>query len=184
MTSKKKGSSGRQRIRMAKIEKESHRQVAFSKRRAGLFKKASELCTLCGVEVAIIVFSPAKKPFSFGHPSVYSVLDRYRNNTSFQQQSQPMENTATRSELSLVLSQVEEEKKKGEEMRKASEMAKWSVDEMSLLQLQEMRYALEELRNTMVVPPPSYMNPMSTGFSCIYNSSYVHASSWVTYKLW
>ncbi|KAF3496942.1 hypothetical protein DY000_02057621 [Brassica cretica] len=62
-------------------------------------------------------------------------------------------------------------------MRKASEMAKWSVDEMSLLQLQEMRYALEELRNTMVVPPPSYMNPMSTGFSCIYNSSYVHASS-------
>ncbi|KAG2321326.1 hypothetical protein Bca52824_014539 [Brassica carinata] len=177
MTSKKKESSGRQRIRMAKIEKESHRQVAFSKRRAGLFKKASELCTLCGVEVAIIVFSPAKKPFSFGHPNVYSVLDRYRNNTSFQQESQPMENTATRSELNLVLSQVEEEKMKREEMRKASEIARWSVEEMSLLQLQEMRSALEELRNTMVVTPTSYMNTTSTGFSCIYNSSYVHASS-------
>lgn len=159
---------------MAKIEKESHRQVAFSKRRAGLFKKASELCTLCGVEVAIIVFSPAKKPFSFGHPNVYTVLDRYKNNTSFQQQSQPLENTETRSELSLVLSQVEEEKKKGEAMRKSSEMAKWSMQEMSLLQLQEMRSALEELRNTMVVPPSSYMNTMSTVF---YNSSYVLASS-------
>ncbi|KAF8095073.1 hypothetical protein N665_0341s0001 [Sinapis alba] len=178
MTSKKKGSStGRQRIRMAKIENESHRQVAFSKRRAGLFKKASELCTLCGVEVAIIVFSPSKKPFSFGHPNVYSVLDRYKNNNSFQQESQPLDNTETRSELSLVLSQVEEEKKKGEAMRKASEMAKWSVEEMSLLKLQEMRSALEELRNTMVVPNASYMNTMSTGFSCICNSSYVHASS-------
>ncbi|KAJ0253460.1 hypothetical protein HA466_0111440 [Hirschfeldia incana] len=172
MTSKKKGSTGRQRIRMAKIEKESHRLVAFSKRRAGLFKKASELCTLCGIEVAIIVFSPAKKPFSFGHPNVYSVLDRYRNNTSFQQQSKRLENTETRNELSLVLSKVEEEKKKGEAMRKSSEVAKWSVEEMSLLQLQEMRSALEELRNTMMVPP-SFINTMS-GF---YNSSYVHAFS-------
>ncbi|KAG2297916.1 hypothetical protein Bca4012_009102 [Brassica carinata] len=82
-----------------------------------------------------------------------------------------MENTAaTRSELSLVLSQVEEEKMKGEEMKKASELAKWSVEEMSLLQLQEMRSALEELSNTMVLPPSSYMNTMSTGLSCIYNS--------------
>ncbi|KAL0723548.1 hypothetical protein Bca4012_038147 [Brassica carinata] len=48
------------------------------------------------------------------------------------------ENTAARSELSLVLSQVEEEKNKSEAMRKTNEMVKWSVEEMSLLQLQEM----------------------------------------------
>ncbi|MBW1279451.1 hypothetical protein KYD79_27145, partial [Escherichia coli] len=91
----------------------------FSKRRAGLFKKASELCTLCGAEIGIIVFSPAKKPFSFGHPRVESVLDRFlsRNNESLAQMHQPQENRATSSELNLrltqILSEVEEEKKKG-----------------------------------------------------------------------
>ncbi|CAF2049481.1 unnamed protein product [Brassica napus] len=36
MMSKKKESMGRQRIPMVKIKKETHRQVTFSKRRAGL----------------------------------------------------------------------------------------------------------------------------------------------------
>ncbi|CAG7868992.1 unnamed protein product [Brassica rapa] len=78
----KQGSVGRQRIQIAKIEKESHRQVTFSKRRAGLFKKSSELCSLYGVEVAIIVYSPANKAFSFGHPNVYSVLKPHQQGAS------------------------------------------------------------------------------------------------------
>ncbi|AES62808.1 MADS-box transcription factor family protein, putative [Medicago truncatula] len=45
-------------------------QVTFSKRRSGLFKKVSEFCTLCGVDVALVVFSPSEKVFSFGHPNV------------------------------------------------------------------------------------------------------------------
>ncbi|RAL52109.1 hypothetical protein DM860_014936 [Cuscuta australis] len=73
----KKASLGRQKIKMAKIEVKNHLQVTFSKRRSGLFKKASELCTLCGVEIAIIVFSPAGKVFSFGHPHVESIIDRF-----------------------------------------------------------------------------------------------------------
>ncbi|KAF8031786.1 hypothetical protein BT93_D0871 [Corymbia citriodora subsp. variegata] len=35
----------------------------------GLFKKVSEGCVLCAVEMAIIVLSPRGKPFNFGHPS-------------------------------------------------------------------------------------------------------------------
>ncbi|CAI0385665.1 unnamed protein product [Linum tenue] len=62
---------------MVKMVKDSNRQVTFSKRRSGLFKKASELCTLCGVEIAIIVFSPGHKVFSFGHPSIQALLDRF-----------------------------------------------------------------------------------------------------------
>ncbi|VVB04162.1 unnamed protein product [Arabis nemorensis] len=146
---------------MVKIKKESHRQVTFSKRRAGLFKKASELCTLCGAEIGIIVFSPAKKPFSFGHPSVESVLDRYLslNNESLTQMHQPQENRATSSELNLrltqILSEVEEEKKKGqamEEIRKAKMINWWEapVEKMDMVQLQEMKYALQELRKTIV----------------------------------
>ncbi|KAF8057303.1 hypothetical protein N665_1261s0006 [Sinapis alba] len=161
MMSKKKETMGRQRIPMVRIKKETHRQVTFSKRRAGLFKKASELCTLCGAEVGIIVYSPAKKPFSFGHPSVESVLDRYfsRNNLSI-----PQGNTAASSELNMeltqIVSQVEEEKKKCQamaEMRKANAV-RWSmtnwwerpVEEMNIVQLQEMKSALEELMKIVV----------------------------------
>uniref|UniRef100_A0A7N0TN27 MADS-box domain-containing protein n=1 Tax=Kalanchoe fedtschenkoi TaxID=63787 RepID=A0A7N0TN27_KALFE len=68
---------GRGKIRMRKMEKETNRLVTFSKRKSGLFKKANELCTLCGVECALVVFSPAEKVFSFGIPSVNDVMDRY-----------------------------------------------------------------------------------------------------------
>lgn len=61
-------------------------QVTFSKRRAGLFKKASELCILCGAQVAIIVFSPVHKIFCFGHPSTEAVIDHYLHGSSTSQQ--------------------------------------------------------------------------------------------------
>ncbi|XP_057515580.1 agamous-like MADS-box protein AGL29 [Amaranthus tricolor] len=70
---------GRRKIEMKKIENSSTRLVAFSKRRTGLFKKANEISTLCGVEIAIIVFSPGGKAFSFGQPSVEKVLQQYQN---------------------------------------------------------------------------------------------------------
>ncbi|KAI3721468.1 hypothetical protein L2E82_32480 [Cichorium intybus] len=68
---------GRQKIEIKRITDESSLLVAFSKRHAGVLKKASELCTLCGVEMAIIVFSPNKKVLSFGHPSVQAIVDRF-----------------------------------------------------------------------------------------------------------
>ena len=74
-----KKSKGRQKIEMVKMKNENNLQVTFSKRRNGLFKKASELCTLCGVEIVVIVFSPGKKVFSFGHPNVDCVIDRFTN---------------------------------------------------------------------------------------------------------
>ncbi|XP_021907104.1 agamous-like MADS-box protein AGL62 [Carica papaya] len=70
-------SKGRQKVEMVKMNNESNLQVTFSKRRAGLFKKASELSTLCGAEIAIIVFSLGRKVFSFGHPCVETVLERF-----------------------------------------------------------------------------------------------------------
>ncbi|KAB1221360.1 Agamous-like MADS-box protein AGL61 [Morella rubra] len=68
---------GRRKIEMKMVKDNNCRQVTFSKRRTGLFKKANELATLCGADVAIVVFSPGGKPFSFGHPSVGSVSDRF-----------------------------------------------------------------------------------------------------------
>ena len=57
----KKPSKGHRKIEISKIPKKNHLQVTFSKHRSGLFKKASELCTLSGANVAIIVFSPIRK---------------------------------------------------------------------------------------------------------------------------
>jgi len=76
MSSGKRGRD-RKQIEMKKMSKESNLQVTFSKHHIGLFKKASELCTLCGAEVALVVFSPSENAFSFGNPHVDTVIDRY-----------------------------------------------------------------------------------------------------------
>ncbi|KAK8952403.1 Agamous-like MADS-box protein AGL61 [Platanthera zijinensis] len=68
---------GRQKIAMKRIVREEARQVCFSKRRAGLFKKTTELSILCGAEIGIVVFSPAGKPFSFGHQSLDHIIRRF-----------------------------------------------------------------------------------------------------------
>nr|GLL22441.1 MADS-box transcription factor 23-like [Ipomoea trifida] len=71
-------SRGRQRIPLSTIENDARRTVTFSKRRFGLFKKASEIATLCGVEILVVVFSPNnEKVYTFGSPSVKAVLDKY-----------------------------------------------------------------------------------------------------------
>ncbi|KAK3156076.1 hypothetical protein QOZ80_2AG0102560 [Eleusine coracana subsp. coracana] len=74
---KRKKAMGRQKIEIKRIDKEEKRQVCFSKRKDGLFKKASDLAVLCGGHVAAVAFSPGGKPFSFGHPSVQAVVDRF-----------------------------------------------------------------------------------------------------------
>jgi pheromone receptor transcription factor len=71
----RKKTKGRQKIEMEKIENEDDRLITFSKCRSSIYKKASELVTLCGAEVGVVIFSPARKPFSFGHPSVESVAN-------------------------------------------------------------------------------------------------------------
>ncbi|KAL8521929.1 hypothetical protein ACS0TY_012183 [Phlomoides rotata] len=70
---------GRRKVSMEKIEKEANLQATFSKRRAGLFKKASELSTLCGTESAVLVFSPGENAYSYGNPNVETVANRFLN---------------------------------------------------------------------------------------------------------
>ncbi|KAH7834788.1 hypothetical protein Vadar_019742 [Vaccinium darrowii] len=157
----KKPSMGRQKIKIAKIEVKNHLQVTFSKRRTGLFKKASELCTLCGVEIAIIVFSPAGKVFSFGHPNVDSIVAQFlsRNpppNSATHQLIEAHRSATLRdlnSQFTQVQNELEGEKKRGEtldNMRKiASERKYWwekPIDELGLNELEQLRDSMEELK--------------------------------------
>ncbi|CAO1947081.1 unnamed protein product [Urochloa humidicola] len=68
----------RGRVELRRIEDKASRQVRFSKRRAGLFKKAFELALLCDAEVALLVFSPAGKLYEYSSTSIEDTYDRYR----------------------------------------------------------------------------------------------------------
>ncbi|CAK9163159.1 unnamed protein product [Ilex paraguariensis] len=60
----------RQRIQIRKIDNLTARQVTFSKRRKGVFKKAQELSTLCDADIALIVFSATGKLFEYASSRV------------------------------------------------------------------------------------------------------------------
>ncbi|KAM7472548.1 hypothetical protein LguiA_010731 [Lonicera macranthoides] len=68
---------GRGKIEIKKIENVNSRQVTFSKRRAGLLKKARELAVLCDAEVGVIVFSNTGRLFEFSSCSMQRILSRY-----------------------------------------------------------------------------------------------------------
>ncbi|XP_071935692.1 MADS-box protein AGL24-like isoform X1 [Coffea arabica] len=68
----------RQRIQIKRIDNLTARQVTFSKRRRGLFKKAQELSTLCDAEIALIVFSATGKLFEYCSSSMMQVIERHR----------------------------------------------------------------------------------------------------------
>ncbi|XP_057763614.1 MADS-box protein JOINTLESS-like isoform X7 [Salvia miltiorrhiza] len=68
----------RQKIQIKKIDNLSTRQVTFSKRRRGLFKKAQELATLCDAEIALIVFSATGKLFDYSSSSMMQIIQRLK----------------------------------------------------------------------------------------------------------
>ncbi|KAI4298284.1 hypothetical protein L6164_031861 [Bauhinia variegata] len=181
---KGKSSSGRQRIPIEKIPKKSHLQVTFSKRRSGLFKKASELCTLCGVEIAIIVFSPADKAFSFGHPEVESIIDRFLTRNS------PLDSVADHqlveahrnanirdlnAQLTQLVNQLETERKRGEELdqvRRVRQRECWwesPIEELGLNELQQLKFSMEELKNNVAKQANKVLMDQ-TGMSSYYDA--------------
>nr|ABR17149.1 unknown [Picea sitchensis] len=66
----------REKIELKRIANASARQVTFSKRRKGLFKKAEELSILCAADVALIVFSSTGKLHDYSSSSM-KILDNY-----------------------------------------------------------------------------------------------------------
>ncbi|XP_062165246.1 agamous-like MADS-box protein AP3 [Alnus glutinosa] len=70
----------RGKIQIKKIENKTSRQVTYSKRRTGLFKKANELTVLCDAKVSIIMFSSTDKLHEYISPSITTkqLFDQYQ----------------------------------------------------------------------------------------------------------
>ncbi|PSS00435.1 Agamous-like MADS-box protein [Actinidia chinensis var. chinensis] len=133
----KKTTRGRQRIEIKKIQKRSQLQVTFSKRKAGLFKKAGELSVLCGVDVAVIAMSPAGKVFAFGSPSADAVVSRFLGRNSGM-------DVGLGGQWKEIYAEVEREREKS-----AGGGGFWwdrPVEELRLGELERYMAALEELK--------------------------------------
>ncbi|KAJ9177435.1 hypothetical protein P3X46_012656 [Hevea brasiliensis] len=154
---------GRKKTQMKMIQGGNARQVSFSKRRSGIFKKASELCTLCTVETALVVFSPGGKAFSFGHPCFEAIMKRLadaepRNpDPDFAQHM--AEHEATLSELnkqySDALKELEAEKKRGKELKQMREaqgmpLLDKPIEELNLDELETLKAFLEQVKGNLL----------------------------------
>ncbi|KAK9231483.1 hypothetical protein WN943_021718 [Citrus x changshan-huyou] len=71
----------REKIQIKKIDNATARQVTFSKRRRGIFKKAEELSVLCDADVALIIFSATGKLFEYSSSRKRKDLKEKRRTT-------------------------------------------------------------------------------------------------------
>ncbi|XP_038974050.1 agamous-like MADS-box protein AGL61 [Phoenix dactylifera] len=67
---------GRRKIPIEIIDKKTARDICFSKRRKGLFSEAKKLVR-AGSGIAILIFSKVGNVFSFSHPTIQSIADRF-----------------------------------------------------------------------------------------------------------
>ncbi|KAI8031252.1 Agamous-like MADS-box protein AGL61 [Camellia lanceoleosa] len=152
----RKMAGGRRKIEMKLIPSKSARQVAFSKRRLGIFKKANELCILTGCEIGIVVFSPSGKAFSFGHPSVDTIVQRSLYESpmpaAIGQDSHGSIVPALSQEYTKMCRQLGAEKRRGKELKESAMKCQrpyWldaPIHELNLDQVLDSKKCMEELR--------------------------------------
>ncbi|CAN1216179.1 MADS-box protein SVP [Linum perenne] len=130
----------REKIQIRKIDNATARQVTFSKRRRGLFKKAEELSVLCDADVALIIFSSTGKLFEYSSSSMKEILERHNlHSKNLEKLEQP----------SLELQLVENSnftrlsQEIAEKTRQLREMRGEEVQGLSIEQLQQVEKSLE-----------------------------------------
>ncbi|XP_022950516.1 MADS-box protein SVP-like [Cucurbita moschata] len=130
----------KERIQIRKIDNATARQVTFSKRRRGLFKKAKELSVLCDADVALIVFSATGKLFEFSSSSMKGIIERHNlHSKNLQKLEQP----------SLELQLVENSnytrlnKEIAEKTRQLRQMRGEELQTLNIEELQQLEKSLE-----------------------------------------
>lgn len=148
------------KIEMKLVKNKSARLVTFSKRKNGLFKKASELSILCGVDVGMVVFSLGGKPFSFGHPSIEAVTNKFLNQGPESVRGHNCEPSKDDNleklnhQLEDLMDQLQVEKNEGEILDNALNKKKLIKGKLpfvglNLEELQKLKASLEELSDNL-----------------------------------
>lgn len=70
----KDSKTGRRKIKIEFIDDDSRRHITFSKRKAGIMKKAYELATLTGTQVLLLVVSQTGLVYTFTTPKLEAVV--------------------------------------------------------------------------------------------------------------
>lgn len=70
----KDSKTGRRKIKIEYIDDDSRRHITFSKRKAGIMKKAYELATLTGTQVLLLVVSQTGLVYTFTTPKLEAVV--------------------------------------------------------------------------------------------------------------
>ncbi|CAN6689537.1 unnamed protein product [Malus baccata var. baccata] len=161
-----KQTRGRQKIEMKKIENEEDLLVSFSKRRSGVYKKATDMIALSGGEVGIVIFSPSGKPFSYGHPSVDYVINRFMNQNppenndythQFMKTHRQMKISEAMEQYNELLDTLEAVKERQKSLlrkartRRIQEHLWWSVpiEELRVDELKQIHVSMVELHMTI-----------------------------------
>lgn len=77
-----KKTAGRQKIPIEKLQDETKRKVAFSKRLPSLYKNASKIVRACNVDIGIVSSCPSgRTQYSYVHPTTAVVIDHFVNPT-------------------------------------------------------------------------------------------------------
>jgi hypothetical protein len=133
---------------MEYVKDKDARYVTFSKRKNGLFKKASELSTLCNARVGVFGFTPGGKPFAFGSPSFQAVTDEYLHEVQGESSNQNVENNEN-GNLNILNEQFKDVTKELKEMKaekdKNGKVPNISLDDLTLEELQNVKARLKEL---------------------------------------
>jgi pheromone receptor transcription factor len=181
----KKTSQGRKKIEIKQLTARSAQHVTFSKRRSGLFKKASELCVLTGAEIAIITESPGAKLFCFGHPNANTVLDRFLggspshagSSASTADAANPLPVEEFNRQYEESLKELEAERRRLAAVEEAKKMGNnrflWEepMDYMGLEELEQYLAAMKEMRSRLAAKANDHQS-RNTASSMMLQPSY------------
>nr|ABJ96366.1 dam5 [Prunus persica] len=127
----------RNKIKIKKIDYLPARQVTFSKRRRGLFKKAAELSVLCESEVAVVIFSATGKLLDYSSSSTKDVIERYNADINGVEKLNNQEiELQLENENHIKLSKELEEKSRQLRQMKGEDLEGLNLDE--LLKLEQL----------------------------------------------
>ncbi|GAB4848792.1 hypothetical protein Ancab_003521 [Ancistrocladus abbreviatus] len=130
----------REKVQIRKIDNATARQVTFSKRRGGLFKKAEELSILCDADVAVIIFSATGKFFEYSSSSMKSILERHKlHSRNLEKMVQP----STTLQLVENSNCAELSKEVAEKSYRLRQMRGEELQGLSMEELQQLEKSLE-----------------------------------------